>query len=95
MAPVIYGERFRHQGQPAWHGIGHPMTDENISAVDAFTEADMMYEVIKVPITVTLPNGTVMPASDKYAVVRMDTSTDGPAILATVGKEFEVTPNRL
>lgn len=91
MAAVIFGNRFRGRGVPAWHGIGE-VFDNDPSASEAFTNAGMNYAVSKTPIYANV-GGEQIEIPDQFAVVRSATVDDDARFLAVVGREFEPVQN--
>lgn len=92
MPAVIFGDRFRYNGLPAWHGIGEPMENEDISAVEAFKLAGIDYEVYRAPLFAEL-NGKQIELDNQFAVVRDNHGSDNAEILSICGKEFRVVQN--
>lgn len=93
MPAVIFGERFRGRGVPAWHGIGEIFQDDP-SATEAFDLASMLYEVYRTPIYADVPNLGKIEVPGKYAIVRDQTRDAEPKFLAVVGDEFKPVQNR-
>ena len=93
MPPVIFGNRFRHMGEPAWHGIGEPFeNDLDISAVEAFKVAGIDYDVFRAPLFAEL-YGKQVEVPDQFVVVRDKAGSDDLEFLATCGKDFRVIQN--
>jgi phage/plasmid-like protein (TIGR03299 family) len=92
MPPVIFGNRFRFNGEPAWHGIGEPMDDDQITAAEAFQLAGIDYEVYRSPLFAEI-NGKHIELEDQFAVIRDKAGLDEAQFLATCGKEFRVVQN--
>lgn len=99
MPAVIFGNRFRGRGVPAWHGIGEVFEDDP-TAVEAFEDANIMYPVYRRPIFADVPGSTeLVRVPNQYAIIRgestnPDGSTVEPKFLSVVGKEFEPVQNR-
>lgn len=91
MPAVIFGNRFRGRGVPAWHHIGRVFNDDP-TALEAMKEADMLYSVEKTPVYADIAGGRVE-VPGKYAVVRGATLTDDAAFVGIVGKEYEPIQN--
>ena len=89
MASNIFGERSLVRRQPAWHGIGQVMPeDEKINALDAMAKAGILFNIETMPMFTRLPGGEEV-ETDSFAVVRSPVSDDDQyRVLATVGKEW-------
>tara|TARA_Y100000593_G_scaffold16395_1_gene32459 strand:- start:1700 stop:2746 length:1047 start_codon:yes stop_codon:yes gene_type:complete len=89
MASNIFGERSLVRRQPAWHGLGQVMPeDEKINALDAMAKADILFNIETMPMFTKLPDGTEV-QTDSFAVVREPVGDDDQhRVLATVGKEW-------
>lgn len=93
MPAVIFGERFRYMGEPAWHGIGTTFEGGlDITAVEAFTEAGLDYEIQTYPIYADV-DGEKIQMNQNFALVRGATGDDPPMVLGTVGKQFYPVQN--
>lgn len=92
MPAVIFGERFRGRGIPAWHGIGYVFEDDP-SAVEATKQADCDYQVYKTPIFADIPGKGRVEVPNQFGIIRGETRGDDAAYLATVGKEFYPVQN--
>ncbi len=94
MPAVIFGDRFRHLGEPAWHGIGEPIPDDaHMTALETFDFADILYTVSKSPIYATV-GGESVRVPDKYAIVRDAMEGMEPEFFSVVGKEFTPVQNQ-
>lgn len=91
MPAIIFGQRFRGRGTPAWHHIGRVFNDDP-SALEAMSEADMLYRVEKSQVYADIA-GSRVEVPGKYAVVRGETKTDTAAFVGIVGKEYEPIQN--
>lgn len=92
MPAVIFGNRFRGRGVPAWHGIGR-VFENDPSAVEATKDADCDYQVFKTPIYADMPGKGRILIPDQYGVIRGETAGDEAKYIATVGKEFQPVQN--
>lgn len=93
MPAVIFGDRFRYLGEPAWHGIGEPIPeDADMTAVETFDFADILYNVYKTPIYATV-NGDSIRVPNQYAIVREATEDSEPTFFTVVGQEFQPVQN--
>ena len=92
MPAVIFGNRFRGRGVPAWHGIGHVFEDDP-TAVEATKEAACDYEVFKTPIYADIPGRGRVEIPDQFGVIRGETAGDEAKYIATVGREFQPVQN--
>lgn len=95
MPAVIFGERFRHMGKPAWHGIGRQFEDQNLdmTAVEAFEEAGLNYNVYTQHIHTEI-NGEMVVVPDRFALIRGATGDDPEHIMGVVGEQFTPIQNR-
>ena len=93
MPAVIFGERFRGRGVPAWHGIGQVFNDDP-TVSEAFQAADMFYTVMKTPLQTVVPGVGTFDLDGQFAIFRSGTATEVPAILGTVGREYEPIQNQ-
>lgn len=91
----LFGERYIGMRIPAWHHLGITKSDdEQIDAVEAFRLAGLNYRFHKLPIGVTLPNGTFYQTSDDFAVYREPTPDDDQwRSLGIVAKSYEFLQN--
>lgn len=92
MSAVIYGNRFRGRGEPAWHGLGEIFNDDP-SCVDAFVLARLNYNVIKRALVATMPDGSELPIDNEYAVVREATDDEPAMVLSVVGNTYKPIQN--
>lgn len=93
MPAVIFGDRFRGRGVPAWHGIGDTFLDDaELTAVQAFEMTGLDYPILKLPLEYVM-DGIRMTVDNKFAIVRGSTKDAEPEVLEIVGKEFEPIPN--
>ena len=87
MPASIFGDRFLGR-EPAWHRLGQVMDTTGITATQAMEIAKIDFEIEKLPSTITMKDGTVIPTG-QYGVVRHATHDDPqPRCLATVGSEW-------
>lgn len=91
MPAVIFGNRFRGRGVPAWHHIGHVFNDDP-TALEAMKAADMLYPIHKTPVYADIAD-TRVEVPGKFAVVRGATKSEDAAFIGIVGKEFEPIQN--
>lgn len=75
--------------EPAWHGLGQ-VVKGRMTAEEAIREANLGYEVIKVPISYTGTNGILQNIKSYFATIRTDTND----ILGVVKKNYEVVQNK-
>lgn len=89
MSATLFGDRFLGRREPAWHRLGEVFpADEKLTATDAMTRVDMMFNVDKYQQYIQLPDGTYLPTKS-FSVVREPTADDNEyRVLATVGKEW-------
>lgn len=83
MAHAIFGSRFAGVREPAWHGLGTTITEEqlialggSISMVDLFKEAGLTYDFVSAPVGFTLPDGTFVTDEGRIAILRSPTADD-------------------
>jgi phage/plasmid-like protein (TIGR03299 family) len=93
MPAVIFGERFRYMGKPAWHGIGTQFEgDLNLTAVEAFEQAGLNYDVYTQPLFTEI-GGQQIEIPDRFALVRGQSGNDAPVVLSVVGEQFTPIQN--
>lgn len=89
-------------GEQSWHGLeleldwagGLLPRGEKITVREAMERSGMIYEVVKIPLTVNLPDGTVYRVGHKQEVMRPPTVFDPEwAHLRTVANRYEVLQN--
>jgi phage/plasmid-like protein (TIGR03299 family) len=93
MPAVIFGERFRHMGKPAWHGIGKQFEgDLELTATEAFAQAGLNYDVYTQPMFTEI-DGQMVAVPDRFALIRGAEGNDAPVVLNTVGEQFTPIQN--
>ena len=92
MAHELFGQRFYGYREPAWHGLGKIFTHEP-TAIEAFREAGLMYEIRKVPVFAYI-DGTNHLVQDQWALVREPTEDDPEyKVFGLVGEQYCVVNN--
>lgn len=79
-------------GNPAWHGLGHVVSEAQTSA-DALRIAGLDWEVERLPLRATLPDGEAVEVPNNFAIRRTDVAGGG-SILGCVGGAYEPLQNR-
>ncbi len=94
MADKIYYDELRKKNafasaiEPAWHGKGQILQGKMTSS-EAIREALLDFEVGKLPVSITLPDGTVKEIPGKFGTYRTDTG----APFGVVGNRYEIVQN--
>ena len=95
MTADLFGERFIGMRTPAWHKLGIILPDDQqVTASEAFEQANLNFKYHTLPIGVTLPDGTQVAIGTDKAVYREPTP-DSPQwkSLGVVSKDYEVLQN--
>jgi|SRR6478609_6228340 len=79
------------QGRGYWHEMGTVITDENMTAREAATKADLNYTITKRPLQARNPKGHFINVPSHFAI--MSDYAGDPDVIAIVGKEFEPIQN--
>lgn len=96
MSSNLFGERFLGYRQPAWHHLGQ-VFEEPITASEAVKMANLDYQVIKAPMTITVPTvfgKTSVPIEDQIALVREPVADDPePRVFGYASPNYGVLQN--
>lgn len=75
--------------EKAWHGLGQTVQGALTSA-EAIQQANLDFDIVKLPVRITLPDGTEHVSDTQYANVR----TDNNEVLGYVGSRYEILQNK-
>ena len=97
MSANIHGARFLSVREPAWHKIGKVVDQAPDTVLDGFRQCDMLYSIIKAPISAMVPTGG-RPRSitypNRFALMREPLQDDNEwAPLGIVSDDYEVVQN--
>ena len=80
-----------YAGKPGWHGLGHYVGDEAVTAEEAIKAAGLDFEVGLQELYARYDlDGSSIDVPNNYAVVRDDTKS----VLSVVGSKYEVIQNK-
>lgn len=92
MAHQIFGTRFISVREPAWHNLGTVVEDQ-VTAMEALKIAGLDFEYERVPLTATLPDGSIL-ETDKVMIVRTPTEDDPNwKMFGIVSENYSILPN--
>src|SRR6478609_7613631 len=78
-------EGFFSVRENAWHSLGEILPSHPKSVDEILTAAGLAWQVEKLPVTVTFPDGTVKVAEDKVGIGRTSDNT----LLSIMGGTYE------